>query len=62
MAVTEVESGENLPEEPPRLFRREAPFLHEVVEQFAARDDFQNQVAAKKQISKPLVAPSWGIS
>ena len=38
--MTEVQGGDDLPEEPPRLLRRESALLHEVIEQLAARDVF----------------------
>ena len=44
MAVTEVEGGDYLSEEPPGFLWRESSFLDEIIEQFSAGNVFQDQV------------------
>ena len=44
MAVTEVEGGDDLSEEPSGFFGRESALLDEIVEEFAAGNVLQDQI------------------
>lgn len=44
MRMTEIEGRDDLPEEPSSFLGREATLLNQIVEQFAARDVFQDEI------------------
>lgn len=47
MRVTEIQRGDNLPEELPRLLGRESSLFHEIVEQLTTGNVLQHQISAK---------------
>ena len=44
MTVAKVQSGDNLPEESPGLFRRQSALFDQVIEEFSSGNVFQHQI------------------
>lgn len=47
MSMAEIKGGNNLPEEAPGFLWRKATLFHQIIEQFAAANMFQNQISSK---------------
>lgn len=47
MRVTEIQRGDDLPEELPRLLWRKAALLHQIIEQLTTGNVLQHQISAK---------------